>query len=35
MESTKVILMNLLTGGNREADTENKLWTQQGKERVG
>ena len=29
-----MVLMNLLQGRNRDADMENGLWTQQGKERV-
>ena len=34
MESRKMVLMNFLQGRNRDADIENRLWTQQGKERV-
>ena len=34
MESRKVVLINL-RGKNRNADAENRLWTLQGKERVG
>ena len=29
-----MVLMNLLQGRNRDADMENGLWTQRGKERV-
>ena len=28
-----MVLMNFLQGRNRDADIENRLWTQQGKER--
>ena len=34
MESRKMVLMNFLQGRNRDADIENRRWTQQGKERV-
>ena len=30
-----MVVMNLFTGRNRDADIENRLWTQWEKERVG
>ena len=35
MESGKRVLMNYLQGSSVDADTENGLWTQWGKTRVG
>ena len=35
MESRKMVLMNLFAGRHGDADVENRLWTQWGKERLG